>query len=198
MIVGDTVSIGKRISEAFDRLVEADFEGAAIPVSIAVDATASRCYPAAKNNVAYKEWIRTNLSLITRVGMGNVSITNSWNFLYNHPDLKPDANGLCTLEQILYHVVRCGIVHDAQLPPNLRFGPPGTTTLQNGTLTLSSGVLVGMIYAVVVSPVNASEQSPKDSQIQWIDGRALRVNDLWGDRQKLIEFLEDTKYPLQV
>lgn len=190
------MSVGKRISEAFDRLVENDYEAATIPVSIAVAATASRCNPTAKDGFAYKEWLRINLGLITRVGMGNVSITDSFRFAFSHPDLKPDVNGLCTLEQLLYHVVRCGVVHQAEISPAVKFGPPGTTTFDNSTITLSAGFLTGMIFAVVVSPVNAGERSPKDSRIGWIDGRSLAVNDLWGDRQKLIDFLDATIYPL--
>ena len=67
--ISTDMSISKRIAESVDKMVAGDAESALIPVSIAVDATASKVYPNKNNNQAYKDWIHDNLSLITKVGI---------------------------------------------------------------------------------------------------------------------------------
>jgi hypothetical protein len=185
------MSVGKRICEAIDRLAATDYEGALIPTSIAVDATASQVYPAKKNNEAYKDWLHDNMWLITKVGMGNVSIHN-FRFRYNHPEVRCDPNGLCSLEQILYHVVRCGLLHAAKLPGNLRFGPPGQTKMEkDGTLVLSAGLICGMISAVVASSVNQNEVAPEHYGTT-IFGRTMPLNQLWGKPDVLLGLFPTT------
>jgi hypothetical protein len=156
------MSIAKRIAEAIDKLLAGDPESALIPVSIAVDATASQMYPTKKNNEAYKDWLHDNLSLITKAGMGNVSVTESFRFAYNHPDIIPGDDGCCSFEQILYHVVRCGLLHGAELPENLTFSTDGVIKIDSGRLTLGSSLIYGLIVAVVVSPVNGGQTIPNN------------------------------------
>jgi len=183
------MSIAKRITEAIDKLVAADYEAALIPASIAVDATASQVYPTKNNNEAFKDWLHDNLALITHIGMGGVSIVGNFSFEYSHPDIRTDENGLCSLEQILYHVVRCGLLHGAKLPSTLRFGQPGITTWEGDTLVLSGGLISGLIAAVVVSPINVGETAP-DSYGITVSGRATSLNTLWGQRQALMDIVE--------
>jgi hypothetical protein len=183
------MSVAKRICEAIDKLVQRDYEAALIPTSIAIDATASQIHPLKKNNEAYKDWLHDNLWLITKVGMGNVSITDSFRFEYDHPRVPCDADGLCSLEQILYHVVRCSLLHGAKLPRNLRFGEPGITTWEDSALVLSGGLIYGMVAAVVVSSVNDDQTAPDRYRITVL-GRTKSLNDLWGNTEALLELFE--------
>ncbi len=184
------MSISKRIMDAIDWMNVGNYESALIPASIAIDATANRVYSTKSNNQAYKDWLHENLAFITRF-MG-VSITNSLRFGYSHPDLKLDAEGCCSLEQILYHVVRCGLLHNAGLPKTLRFGPPGIISLQGGNLVLSSELIYGMVAAVIAAPENA-ELTALDRYVLSIDGQTRRINDLWGKKETFFElFKPDT------
>jgi hypothetical protein len=179
------VSIGKRIGDAIDKFSAGDYEGALIPTCVAIDATASQVYPAKKNNEAYKDWLHENLGLTTKVGMGNITIENI-RFEYRHPDVRCDAQGQCTIEQLLYHVVRCRLLHSARLPDNLRFGPPGTMKMeQDGTVVLSGGLVFGLIAAVVVSHVNRKETAPSPFEFT-IFGKTKPLTDLWGDQAALL------------
>ncbi len=114
------MSIGKRIEEAIAKMDAGDCEGALIPASIAVDATATQEYPALTNNQVYKSFLGDNLDLFTRASFGGIRIGRIA-LKYDHPDSRSSADGTCTVEQILYHVVRCGLLHQAGLPPTLRF-----------------------------------------------------------------------------
>lgn len=177
--------IGKRVGEAFEKLDASDFEGALIPTSIAVDATAQKAYSGQGTGSAYKAFLHDNLGLITRVGMGGGGILNLHLGGYSHPKLKPDANGHCSVEQVLYHVVRCGLLHEGCLPGDIHFTPE--SRIRGGaTLTLPAGFIVGMLAAAVVCPVNAGELAPANCGFIFPTQKRAPVNDLWG-RPDLIE-----------
>ena len=183
------MGISKRIAEAIDRMCAGDAESALIPACIAVAATSHQVYPTKSDNQSYKDWLHDNLALITRVGMGNVSIANFY-LKYKHPDLKPDNNDYCSLEQILYHVVRCGLIHNAELPSTIKFTSEGVIKIDNdGILTLGSSLIYGLIVAVIVCPVNAGGKIPADYSII-VAGKTLPLNRLWGNKATLFNLLE--------
>jgi hypothetical protein len=183
-----TMSIAKRISEAIDRLVARDAEGALIPISIAVDATAQMVYPMEKNNVAYKTWLHNNLWLITKVGFGNVSI-NNFHFRFDHPDVTPDKDGYVSIDQILYHLVRCGLLHQAKLPSNIQFNYEGEIKLGDNEIVFDSSIIYGMIAAVVVSPFNSGETIPIQYGLT-VFGQTKSFNELWGRQEDLLALFE--------
>ena len=183
------MSVSKRIEDAIDKMVAGDTESALIPVSIAVDATASQVYPTKRNNQAYKDWLHDNLALITKVGMGNVSMENI-KLKYNHDDLHPDDEGFCSVGQILYHVVRCGLLHKAELPNTLKFSSEGTIKIEGDTLTLGSSLLNGLIVAVVVCPVNAQEKTQNNYGITIFE-KTIPLNELWGKKEVVTNLFEE-------
>jgi hypothetical protein len=181
------MSIAKRIADAIDKMNAGDPESALMPASIAVDATASQMYPPKKkNNETYKDWLHDNLSLITKVGMGNVSITENFRFAYSHPDIRLGDDGRCSFEQILYHVVRCGLLHGAKFPENLTFSTDGIIKMDSGKLTLGGSLINGLIAAVVVSPVNKDQTVPDNYGII-VFGKTKMLNELWGQKQALLD-----------
>lgn len=182
------MSISKRITEAIDKMAVGVTESALISASIAVDATASQVYPAKRNNQAYKDWLHDNLPLITIVGMGNVSIENM-HLAYSHCDLQPDDKGRCLIEQIIYHVVRCGLLHKAKLPNTLKFSSEGVIKIEGDTLTLGSSLIKGLIMAVVVCEVNAKERTLDNYGIAVFD-KSLSLNELWGKKEVLLNLFE--------
>ena len=67
------MSIGKRITEAIERLAAGDAKGAMVPAMIALDAAANKTYRKIKgNNVRFKNFVHGNLDVITR--FANVGI----------------------------------------------------------------------------------------------------------------------------
>ncbi len=179
------MSIAKRIEEAITKMDAGDFEGALIQVSIAVDATASQEYPNMNNNNAYKNFIHNNFDLISRVSSeGTVTIGHLF-LKYNHPDIIPNKNGLCSIEQILYHVVRCGLLHKAALPSDLKFIDKGMISVKNNSLVLPVGFIYGLLATVVVSPSNKNQRTSSNSIFN-IHGSKISLNELWGNKKKLL------------
>src|SRR6266699_7136605 len=105
------MSIAKRIREAVERYAEGDFEASLVPMSIALDATATKVY-SRRGKSSYKRFIQENMVLITKIASGGPSVENFY-FGYNHPEIEPDYQGRVSIQAILYHVVRCSLLHSA-------------------------------------------------------------------------------------
>jgi hypothetical protein len=183
------MSIGKRIEETVARMAANDADAALIPMSIAVASTAQLLYPTKKDNQAYKRFVSQNLGLISRVAFSGTAFARM-HVSFSHPSLKPASDGTVTIEQVLYHVVRCGLLHSAALPNGLRF-ENGTAFLVDpttNTLVLPAQLIFGLLIAVVVSPVNAS-QRVDDSCLFNYRGNQIKLNSLWGNRSALDSFL---------
>lgn len=175
------MSIAKRVAEAVEKMAQDDAEGALIPISIAIDATASKHFKC-QGRKCFKEFIHDNLGLITKVGFGP-SILNI-NLKYDHPHLEPNPDGLCSIEDIFYHVVRCGLLHAGELPSTLKFVNEYKFQVEDGLLVLPSSLIYGLIAAVVVCPEKLDQTIPDNYALN-IRGFEIKLNILWGKKQEL-------------
>ncbi len=180
------MSVADRIIEACDKLQAKDLEGALIPISIALDATAKREY-GKQGRGSYKDFIRSNMRLITRSGcgpsIGNIQVR------FAHPEIKARPDGTCTLEEILYHAVRCGLLHEAELGKDLRFQEGNSLFIDGQTLVLPSCLISGLLVSVVAAPVNAGERISDNYGIL-MRGYHNPLNRFWGKREETMKLLE--------
>jgi hypothetical protein len=186
--------IGKLIKEVIERFDKNELELAFLPLCVAVDRTASREYPGMSNSRSYKSFLETNLSLITRVSFGSVQLLNSWRIAYTDPDpdsrLKIDAEGKCSFVDLLYHIIRCGSVHQGELPPNVRFAAESPWGTDNkGGVILPRTLIQGLIAAVVASPVNSSASIDRVYSFN-LDGKELVIDDAWGNKDAILKLFE--------
>ena len=175
------MSISKRVAEAVEKMAQNNAEGALLPISAAVEATATKHFNR-RGRKSYKDFIHDNLGLITKVAFGS-SVMNI-NLKYDHPDLETGPDGLCTIQDILYHIVRCGLVHSAELPPTLKFVDENKFQVKNELLVLPSSLVYGLIAAVVVCPENTDQTILDDYGLN-VRGFQIKLNDLWGKKQEL-------------
>ncbi len=183
------MSIGKRVSATLGALAKGDHEQALHDICSAIEVTATK--EAGKSGRrSYKDFIADNLVLITRSAFGVDGTWGSMGFKYDHPDVKPGPNGFCSFEDIMYHVVRCGLYHEATLPSSLTFTNNNVISCDGGkTLSLPAALTKGLTVAVLTSPVNAGEGIDPRYEIN-IDFVKIVANKLWGKRAALTALLE--------
>lgn len=93
------------------------------------------------------------------------------------------------MPEMLYDVIRCTAVHEAGLPSNLRFTElPVIQTGLDGELVLPIDVIYGLLLAIVGSRKNAGQQADGDPIFSFA-GKSIRVNELWGQQEKIAEFI---------
>jgi len=190
------MSIGKRVREALDKLAAGDYEAALIPACIAVAATANKAYPHLKyDNHKYKTFLSDNRDIIMEVALGVQ--TTEISFKFTHDDIRrPKKPGLATVEEILYHVVRCGLIHDGELDTAIHFGQSNEFGLLDNEVVIPPEIINGLILAVIGSSYNQDERLDRTSYsftFRQNDGDVqVELDDLWGQKSTLLELLGNT------
>jgi hypothetical protein len=182
------MTIGKRISEALDKFHANDAEGALIPVSMAIDATATKFY-GKQGRGSYKDFINENMLLISKAGLNgrqieNISLQVPPEFVTKWPQMKVGPDRLCRLDEILYHVVRCGLLHECELASALVFQPEVKIEIKDGKIRLPSKLIVGFVVAIVACPANKDESLPDRYGIN-LSGYDIPFSALWGKKEQL-------------
>lgn len=178
------MSISKRVSECLEIFERGDAEAALVSACIAIDATAKRERPSEKkNNVRYRAFLSDYAWLIGLVGLRGI-VARKIKLRAQHPDLKPDAGGFVAIEDVLYGVVRCGLLHEASISDHVSLEEDIVLGYDGSKYQLSRTLPLGLIAAVISSPSNAHERLEQDVSIK-IGWRTLEVNATWGTRYAL-------------
>jgi hypothetical protein len=155
----------KRINEAVTHLRKNDAEAALIDLAIAVDATAGQ------GGKAYKDWLAARIEIISLCLFqlhGHSFEAVRFPDLFGNPKMRPDEHGTVSLQEIIYHVVRCCLLHDALLPEQLRDNKnPNELPRYDsnaGILSLSyHNVAMGLVMALLIEiPQERSRQIQGD------------------------------------
>lgn len=91
-------------------------------VCIAIDACATKEYPQLSTTKSYKQFLKNHFRTITRIGFPGVeasTIRIKINCEVN--DLRPNSQGYVDMIQIIYHVLRCGLVHKCEIDKSICF-----------------------------------------------------------------------------
>lgn len=119
-------------------------------VCVAVDATAQIQYPNLKVSERYKKFVSANFRKICSKGFPGVSA----DFIkiqvnVDVKNLKLDENGYAGIEDIIYHVIRCGLVHDCAIDQSIRFiDSTHIGNWEEGLFFLPQSIIIGLIDAV--------------------------------------------------
>lgn len=177
------MSLGKLVSESIDKMDASDPEGALFAICAAIDKTAQDEYGKSRKE-SYKSFIRDNFPLISRAAFGSSSI-GGMKFAFRHPSPRPEhpRDGYWTIEDVLYHVVRCCLYHEAEVLPQVKF-VAGTTFSGGGDqIEISANIICGLIAAVVLAPCNRGQIAPKEGILNH-RGVPLPISKLWGRRDE--------------
>jgi len=165
------MSVGDRVKECIDKMGIGDFENALIQLSIAFDGTARREYPAMKVGERFMTFLRDNQDIITYFTFaGNRFI-----------DCTFDGH---KLEDIIYRVLRCGLIHEASIPDEIEFVDEVVLSHAGGRWRFPKAYVEGGLLAIVGARSNAAERVP-DHYVVVVKGQTHRVNDLWGRNDEI-------------
>lgn len=174
------VTVGKRIQSCINHMDNKEFGLALSELCIAIDITAKKNYDKQQSSATtYKKFLHENMWMIMVTGTGN--LINPIKVKFTHPSIK-NSDGYCSLEEIIYHIVRCELIHDTGKNSNIEWNPDSSYPIlynAEGELLLSTAFIWGLVLSVVVSPVNKDERV---GELCWISTLSFKyfINDLWG------------------
>lgn len=119
-------------------------------VCSAVDACAKKEFPDEKGNAnCYKKFLEKYFIIICKSGFPGI-IASDIRIKVNAPSksLKTDANGYVDMEQILYHVIRCGLVHECSIDETVTFTDETIIGDWDKQFFLPQSIILGLIDAV--------------------------------------------------
>lgn len=157
-------AVCKRINEALAYLLKEDAEAALTPLLNAIDAVAGQ------GRSKYKGWLSKRMNIISLCffSLGGHSFSN-----VNLPHLplsdsikKPDEHGTVPFQEMIYHLIRCGLVHDCSLPKQIQDNKTAAYQYDHktGTMYLSyRNLATGLLMALLMDiPQERSAQIQGD------------------------------------
>ena len=187
------MGIKQRIKEAIDKLAMNDFENALIQTLIALDSTAKKEGLGKKNADRCKKFIDRNRNLITRVSFGLLEFQGPVSLQYDFSGQNTEKS----FEEIIYHVIRCSLLHEGTIPAEVEFTKDIKFGVQtDGKILLPERIVFGLIMAVVGSKANENERIGQFYSFN-LDDERYYINDFWGDRGKILNlFRHHAKKPI--
>ncbi len=170
------MTIGDRVKECIDKLNVGDFENALIQLSIAFDGTAKKEYPPSmKVGKRFKAFLHDNQDIITYFTFAsNMFIDCTFNGY--------------KLEEIIYHVLRCGLLHEGSIPDEIEFVDQIVIGRPGGRWRFPKTYVHGGLLAVIGAKSNATESVPPDYGVM-IHRNSFRVNSLWGRSEEIRQMM---------
>ena len=133
------MAMGDRVRECIDKLNQSDYENALIQLSIAFDGTAKREYPKEKKvGKRFKRFLRDTQDIITYFTFAVTFLINCQHDGY-------------ILEDIIYKVLRCGLLHEGSIPDEIEFVDQIVWGRPNGKWTLPKSYMLGGLLQTVAS-----------------------------------------------
>lgn len=116
------MSIKSFISAAKMLYAEGFYEEALCLTCNAIDACSALTYPDKGVTNRYKLFLKTHFRTISEMGFPGISASGiRIKVNAKIPELKVDNDGFVDMEQIIYHAVRCGLVHSCSINTSIIF-----------------------------------------------------------------------------
>ena len=180
-----SVSVGQRVQSMIDHMSKGEIELALSDICIAIDITSQKYYNEPNSSAScYKRFLKENIWMIVVTGMGSL-ITEAVKLPFTHKDIKSDYEGYCTLEQIIIHVMRCGLIHGTGKESKIVWNTNVPLAIdKDQNLNISPSFIWGLALCVITCPVNLHERV---GDYCWISMATFKylINDLWGKRDSV-------------
>jgi hypothetical protein len=185
-----TITVGQRVKHAIDDVQRGELELAMEHACIAIDITAKRFYGATQSTrTLYKDLIDEFAWLIELMALGGINVNDSifGNFpIPGNPEPK--------FKDIVYHTIRCNLVHDEGIPDKISFSEGNEMIFAPGILALPKKLIWGLVGIVVFCPANALEQTDPTYWLSIYENRLL-INDFWGQAETAKRIYVNRKLP---
>ncbi|WP_345828229.1 hypothetical protein AAGR08_01780 [Pantoea sp. BRR-3P] len=174
-------TIGERVKYAIDHMGRGETYAALEHACNALDVTSQRYYEHKKSsNKIFKSLIKEYSWLIEFMSLGGINLdeTTFDNFPitdgFGKPILKPYFSDL------MYHVVRCGLVHSDSLSKGFSFHEEGGVILAEQTIVFPASLVWGILSISIFCPINKNEITAPDYWIGLFKNQLI-INDFWGN-----------------
>lgn len=178
------MSIGSFVSSALTLYEDGKYDVALSLACSAVDATSEKIFPnESKNHVRYKEFLKKNMRVITTFGMPGLSASGIRIKCKNIPGIKADYEQMAGLEDIIYHIIRCGLIHQCEIEESIEFTQRTMLGDFGGKFRIPYTIIMGLLLSVILAKENKNEKMPTSHQLNF-NGINIDLNSMWGNEKR--------------
>jgi len=183
------IRIGQHVKYAIDAYTRREFLLAFEQACIALDMTAKNYYNSHKSTAKnYQNLLKEYLWLLELMSFSGINLEESTFGNFSFVDSHDKQHDNPSMQEILYHIVRCSLIHGDQSDQIFRFHQEDSIFLGKDILMLPYRVLWGLLGVVVFCKANKNETTA-DGYYLSIYNRQYDINMSWG-----IEELIHTQY----
>jgi hypothetical protein len=152
------MSIANFVDAAIDELGAGRYDVAMSLACSAIDGTTAKTSAQSKKNgERFKAFLEENMRLITRYGFPGIEASGIRIKCSNIPDIKTDKDGYVSMADIIYHVVRCSVIHECSIDQRIEFTEQTQIGDFQNKFKIPRRLIAGLLAAVVQSPNNSDE-----------------------------------------
>jgi len=186
------ITLGQRVQLAIDEVEQNRFELALQHAAIAIDITAKRQYKSAKSSKSnYKRLLKDYSWLIELMAFGGINLDES-----KFGNFPIDGNPKPSFQDLIYHVVRCNLVHDEGVPDNFEFTDSDTIIMRKDHLVFPKKLIWALLAVIVFCPCNSHEKTADGYWLSIFENRFI-INDFWG-QECVARIVYEKRKPIRV
>ena len=186
------MAIGNFISEGIVFHNHGKMDVSLALICSALDVTAKKVFPnETDNSKRNKKFMKEYMHIITRFGFPGI-ITSKEEIrikCVNVPNLKPDNEGYVGIEDIIYHTIRCGLIHECDIEQSIEFTDETLIGDFINKFKVPKQLFWGLTLATILCEKNKEEVS-FDKVIK-LGNKDFQIGELWGKEheiQRMIDF----------
>lgn len=180
------MGIGNFIEASLKHFDNQEYDIALTLATSAVDATASKSGYKGDNNQKYKQFLKDNMRTIITFGFPGISASGIKIKCHNIKNLKTDENNMIDIENIIYHTIRCGLIHQCDISNEIEFTRETFIGDFIDKFKIPQNLILGLIVSVVLAKCNKDENlGISYSIINPMSKKSFELNNLWGMEDNL-------------
>lgn len=172
------ITLGQRVQLAIDEVGQNRFELALQHAAIAIDVTAKKYFESSKSSKSnYKKFLKEYSWMIELMAFQGINLDESK--FGNYPiDGIPEP----TFQELIYHAIRCNLVHGDGVPETFGFSDGNIITMSKDHLIFPKNLIWGLLAVVVFCPANNTEKTSDGYWLSVFNSRFV-IDDFWGQEQ---------------
>lgn len=143
------MSVNSFLNSANILIENQNYDTALCLLCCVIDSCAKKKYPKKKNGERIKKWINDNIEIISSHGLP-VTFRQNCKFQIGHKikHLPVDQDGYAGIEDIVYCLIRCSLVHECDFDNHIVFVPQNIFQFNNDKIVMPNTIYNGLMYAI--------------------------------------------------
>ena len=191
MVMNMSNNISKHVIDSINKLSNKDYELSLTAICLAIDATSRNEYKMiSKVGDRYKKFIQDNISIITKASMGfNLQGNMYFSDVFSKESSMNSSDDAPSISfaEIIYKA-RCSLVHEAELPQQLKFIDDNRIIVDEKSITLPISIVYGLLFSVIGARSNIINNTKSNLLINF-KKRSLPLDSFWGQKKKIEQYL---------